>query len=81
VPSKRKLKPPYYSLIATCHIHGEVVVLRKPNPKAGQPHPNGCGGVILPYPSSTVCPRENCGYHCKINSILYHGNAEATHGK
>jgi hypothetical protein len=61
---KKQLKPSFYRLTATCTVHGMVTVERKPNPKAGQRHPNETGGLIQPHPSAVVCP--HCVFHCKV---------------
>lgn len=51
------MKPPYAIITGMCVNHGAFTVERKPNPKAGQPEPNGSGAVITKYPSAAViCP-------------------------
>jgi hypothetical protein len=51
------MKPPYAIITGKCSTHGEFTVERKPNPKAGQPDPNGAGGLIQKYPfAAVVCP-------------------------
>lgn len=62
--AKKALKPPYYRLTATCSKHGTVTVERKPNPRAGQPEPNGSGRLITPHPGSVVCPY--CAWHATV---------------
>lgn len=62
--SKKPLTPPFYRLTAICSMHGPITVERKPNPKAGQPHPTGAGGTIRPYPAGCVCP--NCPWLCTV---------------
>jgi len=72
--SKKTLKPPFYRLTAYCREHGQVTVTRKPNPKAGQRHPNETGGIISPYPSGVVCP--SCPWLCKVTSAKLITSAE-----
>ena len=62
------MKPPYAVITAECSRHGQFQVERKPNPKAGQPDPNGSGGVIQKYPhAAVVCPR--CRMWAKIQAV------------
>lgn len=62
------MKPPYAIITAECSRHGRFQVERKPNPKAGQLHPNGSGALIQKYPhAAIVCPK--CRMWAEIQEV------------